>query len=181
MDLSPSRLFNVAYVLFKNVLILAIILIIYHLFIGTIFVVSGVSMENNFHTGQWVYVNRISYLASQPHKGEVTVTKFPGDPKNKKFVKRLIGLPGEKIEIVDSKVFVNGNELIESYIDKRLIFSENLSRQLGSNEYFLMGDNRAESHDSRIWGPASRKDLIGKATFVLYPLSDFGAIPAPAY
>ncbi|NCN24773.1 signal peptidase I [Candidatus Berkelbacteria bacterium CG_4_9_14_3_um_filter_39_23] len=176
-----SRLFNVTYVLFKNVLILAIILIIYHLFIGTIFVVSGVSMEPNFHTGQWVYVNRISFLTSEPHRGEVTITKFPGDPKNKKFVKRLIGLPGEKIEILDNKVFINGNESIESYLDKGLIFSENLSRLLDKDEYFLMGDNRAESHDSRIWGPASRKDLIGKATFVLYPFSDFKAITAPAY
>jgi signal peptidase I len=181
--MNPFRLLIISYTLFKDVLILAILLALYHSLIGTIFVVSGESMDHSLQSGQYLYINKISYLLKEPQRGDIVVLRFPGDPDNKKLVKRLIGLPGEKVEIDNNRVFIDDKELIESYLSDSLTDDPDLKKQfqLEADDYLLLGDNRIYSYDSRIWGPAHKKNFIGKASFILYPFEDFGVILRPAY
>lgn len=178
-----SRSLAIIYVLTKNIMMLAIFLILFHFIVGTIFVVSGESMEPNFHTGQYVYVNKLIYRIAQPARGNIVVIKFPGDLSKKKFIKRLVGLPGEKVNFSGNQIFINGKELIESYVSLEYASPADYKKQfiLGRDEYLLIGDNRAESHDSRIWGPAHKKDIIGKATSILFPFKQIQSIAKPFY
>lgn len=157
------------YELTKWVVIALIVLSLVHFFIATIAIVDGASMEPNFHTGDIIIINRFQFLFGQPGRGDATVLKFPGDPEHKKYIKRIIGLPGEKIEIKDSKVYINGRLLKESYIPDYFVTMPNVVRTLRAGEYFLMGDNRPNSSDSRVWGIAAKRFLMGKTWFELYP------------
>lgn len=178
-----SKGLAIAYELGKPIAIFVVLLLLVHFFIATIFVIDGSSMETNFHSGQLVLVNKLAYLTSKPVRGDVVVLRFPGDPKNSKYIKRIVGLPSEKIQIKQGAVYINDKKLLETYIDDAVdTQTENISiKVLGKDEYFLMGDNRSGSSDSRIWGPARKEDLIGRTRFVLYPFSDFGYITNAYY
>jgi signal peptidase I len=152
-----------------------------HLYVGTLFIVDGQSMEPNFHNGQYILVNRWQYNFGIPERGDPVVLRFPGDPEHKKYIKRIIGLPGEHIQIINGFVYINGKKLNEPYIPAGILTEPNLDRVLGEDDYFLLGDNRYNSSDSRIWGICPKRDLIGKAFFTLYPLKIFGKITEPSY
>jgi len=156
-----------AFELTKWIIVLVIALSLVHFFFATIFIVDGVSMQPNFESGEFIIVNRWQYLFGEPKRGDVLVLKFPGDEEHKKYIKRLIGLPGEKVEITSGQVFINGQLLNEPYIPFETLPS--MSRVLKNDEYFLMGDNRPNSSDSRIWGVANKRFLIGSAWFQIYP------------
>lgn len=165
----------------RYVLILGIILVLIHFFVATIFVTDGPSMEPNLHTGDYLLINRLSYSIGQPGRGDIVALRFPGDPEHKKYIKRIIALPGETIEIQTGSIYVNGKLLRETYIPSIIYTEPSLVQTMKKNEYFLVGDNRPNSNDSRIWGSASRDLLIGKAVFVFYPWKDFGLINQPQY
>ena len=141
------------------------------------FVVSGASMDPNFHNADYLIIDELSYRLREPERQEVIVFKYPNNP-SLKYIKRVIGLPGEKVEIVNGQVFVtSGNktfQLEEPYLSEETkqtwINNNNFSVELGQNEYFVMGDNRNFSSDSRIWGPVPRKNIVGK---VFIKLSSF--------
>jgi len=141
------------------------------------FVVSGASMDPNFHNADYLIIDELSYRLREPERQEVIVFKYPNNPALK-YIKRVIGLPGEKVEIVNGQVFVtSGNktfQLEEPYLSEETkqtwINNNNFSVELGQNEYFVMGDNRNFSSDSRIWGPVPRKNIVGK---VFIKLSSF--------
>lgn len=171
---------GVVYSLARGIIILLLVLILVHFFIATIHVVQGESMEPNFHTNEIIITNKLSYLTKEPERGDVVVLRFPGDPENAKYIKRMIGLPGETLEIKNSKIYIDGEELIESYIPKSTYTGPDMKVEIGSDEYFLIGDNRPNSSDSRTWGTARRDDLIGKGFFILYPPANWGFI-APVY
>ncbi|MCL4405549.1 MAG: signal peptidase I [Patescibacteria group bacterium] len=136
------------------------ILLIYH-FIAQPFQVSGASMEPNFVNDEYVVVDEITYNFNNPSRGQVIVFRDPLDEKDY-FIKRVIGLPGDVVSIHDGKVYVNGSVQSEPYLPAGLAMSGDVTYpKLGPNQYFVMGDNRSESFDSRSWGPVTRSEIVG--------------------
>jgi signal peptidase I len=155
-------------------------LVCVRLFIAEPFLVYGSSMEPNFETGDYLIVEELSYRFSPPKRGDVVVLTPPNEP-TKHFIKRIIGLPGEKIVVKGSDVTIynaehkDGLKLDEPYVtfqsDRESTF------QLSDSSYFVMGDNRAVSFDSRSWGPLPAENITGKALLRLYPFSHIGTLP----
>lgn len=170
-----------AYELTKWIIIVLVIGTLIHFFVGTLFIVDGESMEPNFHSGQYILVNRWQYNFGKPLRGDVVVLKFPGDPEHKKYIKRIIGLPGEHVEIIDGYVYINSTKFSEPYIPAGVLTLPNLNRYLRDDDYFLLGDNRYNSSDSRIWGICPKRDLIGRAWFSIYPFEFWGKVPETGY
>lgn len=141
------------------------------------FIVEGDSMLPNFHTGQYLIVSRVNYLLGEPERGDVVVFHYPRDPQSD-YIKRVIGMPGDTVELRDQRVFVNGVELEEPYINEPClpIHCPNRSWQVGPNAFFVMGDNRNESSDSRSFGPVEREYFVGEALVRYWPPDDWGLI-----
>ena len=168
-------------------IVLAVVIFVAIRFSVQTFSVDGSSMQPGLHTGEYVLVNKLAYLFHGPSRGDIIVFHYPLDP-TQDFIKRVIGLPGDKIVVNPTQVYINGTLLHEPYI----VSPENVSITvvLKSNEYFVMGDNRPNSDDSRSWGPLPKDYIIGKATVVFWPLSNweviptysntFASVPAPA-
>ena len=169
------------YELTKWLLVFVIFITLIHFFVATIFIVDGISMEPNYHTGEYVIVDRFQYLFGKPERGDVVVLKFPGDPEHKKYIKRVIGLPGENIIIQDGQVFINGKEINEPYLPAGTETLPNVNRTLREDDFFLLGDNRPNSNDSRVWGVAPRRYLIGRAWVIIYPFENFGVVKELTY
>ena len=166
--------------LLRGILIIIILLVLFNLFVATVFRISGESMFPSFLDGQFILVDRLSYIVSEPIRGDVVVLQFPGDPTRRKFIKRVIGLPGETVRIENSVVFVNDEPLPETYLPKLLQTAPNLTRLLRSDEVFVMGDNRPNSNDSRFFGPVPKRNLIGVSRAVLSGEA-FGFVAQPAF
>ncbi len=152
-------------------------------FIAEPFVVNGASMDPTFSTGQFLIVDRLTYRFEEPRRGDVIIFEYPVNPKVY-YIKRIIGLPGETIEIKDGRVFVKSAasstvpvELDEPYVEPIHYSRENLKTILGPTEYFVMGDNRAESADSRLWGSLERDRIIGRPIVRLMPLNVLSILP----
>ncbi|AKM82312.1 TPA: signal peptidase I [Candidatus Berkelbacteria bacterium] len=164
------------YELTKWLIAVVIFFCLIHFFVATVFIVDGVSMEPNFHTGETVIANRWQYIFGNPERGDVVVLKFPGDPVHKKYIKRIIGIPGDTIAIKDGEVFLNGKKLDEPYLPTEMLTMPNVNRTLRGSDYFLMGDNRPNSSDSRVWGIADKRFLIGKGWLIIWPFNQVGVI-----
>ncbi len=134
------------------------------------FVVDGSSMAPNFATGQFIIVNRMSYLLGEPQRGDVAVIKSPSED-NIDLIKRVIGLPGETVSVRDGLVFINGVQLNEPYLNAQPRYQGEWSLQ--TDEYFLLGDNRTDSRDSHNFGPLNEDLIIGKALLVYWPPQDW--------
>ncbi len=149
------------------------------------FYVKGASMEPNFHDNQYLIIDEISYRFHGPQRGEIVVFRFPQDPRQY-FIKRIIALPGEKVSISGGQVYIynkdypGGKMLKESYIYD-IKTSGDVSLQLGENEYFVLGDNRPSSMDSRNIGPISRQYIIGRAWLRGWPLDQVNIFNTPEY
>jgi signal peptidase I len=142
------------------------------------FKVEGSSMEPTILPNQYVLVDKISYLIGQPQRGDVIVFNYPL-AVDRDFIKRVMGLPGETVSIANGVVSVNGHPLKEPYIAAPPMSTG--TWKLGPNEYFVMGDNRNNSSDSRSWGPLDRKYLIGKAIATYWPPQAWGLVPRATY
>ncbi|MBI4991744.1 MAG: signal peptidase I [Candidatus Harrisonbacteria bacterium] len=140
------------------------------------FLVSGASMEPTFGTGNYLIIDEITYRLREPKRGEVIVFKYPDNPSTY-YIKRIVGLPGEKVEIKKGSVYIADNEnlngmlLEEEYLPVGLKTSGNLSTALSGEEYFVLGDNRNYSYDSRSWGTLPKKYIIGIARLRLLPIT----------
>ena len=138
------------------------------------FFIQGPSMQPNFHDGQFLIVSRLHYLLGEPARGDIVVFDAPGDDArrdNPLLIKRLIGVPGDQIRIENSEVFVNGVKLDETYIAEPTFRCANYcDLVLGENEYFMMGDNRPNSRDSRSFGPVALDQIIGRVVLRYWPL-----------
>lgn len=134
------------------------------------FLVSGASMEPNFSDGNYLLIDEITYRFREPERGEVIVFRYPKNPSTY-FIKRIIGLPGETVELIDGIVYVNGKKVKEDYLPEPIQSRDNLSLKLKSDEYFVVGDNRSHSFDSRNWGPVSRDKIIGVARLRVFPFN----------
>lgn len=159
--------------------VLAIFLMILHYFVITIYIVDGLSMAPTFKSGEVGALNKITYIFSEPQRGDVVVVKYPGDPDHKRYVKRVIGMPTEKIEVKNGLVYINDNILREGYLPKDTMTIKDGTWQLDENDYFLMGDNRINSSDSRYFGPVEKRFIIGKTVWILTPR--FFSVITPTY
>ncbi len=160
-------------------LVIAVLLPI-RLFVAEPFLVYGSSMEPNFDTGDYLIVDEISYRIADPKRGDVVVLRPPTD-ETKHFIKRVIGLPNETVDVKGDVVTIyntanpNGFVLKEPYLEFK---SDRTARYtLKENEYFVMGDNRSVSYDSRSWGPLTRDHITGKALLRLYPFDSISILP----
>lgn len=143
------------------------------------FYVEGRSMQPNFADGQRLIVSRVNYLFTDPQRGDIIVFNSPqGGRTQPPLIKRVIGLPGESVTIQDTQVYVNGVELDEPYIKEPCSLSNCKDErvELGPNDYFVMGDNRNNSNDSRRFGPVHRDAIIGEALIRYWPPPDWGIV-----
>ena len=164
----------------KFSLIAILIVLPFRIFIAQPFLVSGASMSPNFETGHYLIVDQLSYNFQKPERGEVIIFRYPKNPK-KFFIKRIIGLPNETVIINDKDIIIKNEEnpegfkLKEPYIK---FFSNNdLETVLTEGEYFVLGDNRPSSSDSRFWGVLQEDLIIGRALVRLFPLTQIRLFP----
>jgi signal peptidase I len=165
--------------------IIALIIVIpVRMFIAQPFIVSGASMDNTFQSGQYLIVDQLSYHLDTPNRGDVIIFRYPKDP-SKFFIKRVIGIPGDTVIIdganvtIMNKAHPEGFTLDEPYI-KSMRKSFDLTEDLGPEEYFVMGDNRDESSDSRVWGVLPQENIVGRAFLRLFPPSTLDYLPGDA-
>jgi len=149
------------------------------------FIVKGESMSPNFESGDYLIVDEISYRFAEPKRGDVVVFKYPKDT-TQRFIKRIIGLPGETVVVKNGEVSVtksNGENVVldERYLPNDLKTYGDADTTLKDNEYFVLGDNRTYSYDSRSWGIVPAENIIGKAFLRLYPVTDISTFSAPTY
>ena len=163
----------------KVVLISLAIIVPVRLFLIQPFYVEGASMEPNFFDKEYLIINEISYRFEEPQRGEVIIFKSPSD-RRVYFIKRVIGLPGEKVEIQAGQIYIDGKKLEEEYIANSS--SEDIEAiTVGPDEFFVLGDNRNNSHDSRRFGPVPSTDIVGKVWFRGWPLDRLNTFNLPNY
>ncbi|MDA1335064.1 MAG: signal peptidase I [bacterium] len=158
-----------------RILIISLIIVVpVRLFIAQPFIVRGASMEPNYHDGQYLIIDEISYRFNDPERGDVIVLRYPNDP-SEFYIKRIIGLPGETVIVNEGVVSIQGTEgpLGEEYLPKGLLTSGNIVKTLEGGQYFVLGDNRENSSDSRVWGELDEDFVVGRAILRLWPIQDF--------
>lgn len=168
----------------KIIIIALIIVIPIRYFLFQPFLVKGKSMEPNFQNGNYLIVDEISYKLREPQRGEVIVFKYPKDP-SQRYIKRIIGLPFEEIEIKNGDIFISkdgkSHILNESEYLPSVYTSGKTKIFLKENQYFVLGDNRFASSDSRRWGKLEQNFIIGKVFLKALPFNSFKKIQIPAY
>lgn len=164
----------------RFIFIVLLIVIPIRIFIAQPFIVSGESMAPTFSTSDYLIVDQISYRVGQPERGDVMIFRYPNNP-SRFFIKRVIGLPGETIVFEDTDVKIinqehpEGIKLEEPYIKQDIILYQRT--ELSDSQYFVMGDNRGASSDSRFWGPLDEKFIVGRAAFRLLPPKNMSVLP----
>ncbi|MEK7513232.1 MAG: signal peptidase I [Patescibacteria group bacterium] len=167
----------------QTVVIAVVAVFLVRTFVAQPFLVSGASMEPTFQNGNYLLIDELVYRFREPERGEVVVFKYPGDHRSF-YIKRIIGLPGERVVVKNGTVAVDDGSgvqpLGESYLMGVRVTGET-DVTLGEHEYFVMGDNRNFSYDSRNWGPLRRAEIVGMVRFRLWPVNEVMAFSAPAY
>lgn len=165
--------------LIKAFLLAMVIIVPIRYFIAQPFFVRGASMEPNFHNGEYLVIDQLSYRFRDPQRGDVVVFRYPLD-ESQFFIKRVVGLPGDDIHVGEGRVTIsngtykNGVELNESrYLSPEVRTGGQFDAHLGSDEYFVLGDNRPASSDSRTWGLLKRHEIVGRAWVRAWPVDTF--------
>ncbi len=168
----------------KIVAVALVIVVPIRYFLFQPFLVSGDSMEPNFEDGDYLIVDELSYRMREPQRGEVIVFKYPFDT-SKRFIKRIIGLPGETVEIKEGKVIIvkdNMEVLDESrYLPEGSETQKDIKISIPEDNFFVLGDNRSLSADSRSWGLLPEKYIIGRVYIRIWPLTAFAKVENPNY
>lgn len=163
----------------QTLVVFGAIFALIYLFIAQPHKVSGSSMYPTFYNGDYILTDKISYRTGQPKYGDVIVLQNPKD-QSQDFIKRIIGLPGDIVMVQSGQVFLNGKPLTEKYLPEGTttrggtFLPEGTSYKVRPDEYFVMGDNREHSSDSREWGILTRQEIVGKVFFRYFPLARFG-------
>ncbi len=162
------------------VLLVVIVVVPIRLFVAQPFVVDGSSMYPTFQNGNYLIVDELTYDFSKPQRGDVIVFRYPGNP-SLFYIKRIIGLPRETITIKSGTVTITEPNGASRILNEPFISAKDkaytLKRTLGPNQYFVMGDNRPESSDSRVWGPVPARDIVGRVLLRLFPPNEFALFP----
>ena len=138
--------------------------------------VDGASMEPTLQSGEFVIVNKLAYMFGDPTTGDVIVFHFPRDP-DQEYIKRIIGLPGDRVEVKGGEVYINDQVLSEDYIAASPVYDS--VWDVPDDSLFVLGDNRNNSSDSHNWGPVPLDYVIGKATFIYWPPTEWGVLNEP--
>lgn len=139
------------------------------------FYIPSGSMEPTLTVGDKIIVNKLGNYFKDPERGQVIVFRYPLDT-SQDFIKRVIGLPGETVEIRDQIVYIDGVPLKEDYLPSDLVYPDFQPLLIPDDSYFMLGDNRNKSQDSRAWGPLPRNLVVGKAIAIFWPMSRMGSI-----
>jgi signal peptidase I len=171
---------------FKEILkftVIALVIVIpLRAYVAQPFIVSGASMDPTFASGQYLIVDQLTYHLEDPKRDDVIIFKYPKDPSTY-YIKRIIALPGETLSVVNGKITIinksnpSGFLLNEPYITDAHKTSDTFETTLGPTEYFVMGDNRPQSSDSRSWGPLESKYIVGRPFLRLMPFSKISVFP----
>lgn len=168
----------------KLVILALLIVLPIRYFIFQPFFVQGSSMYPNFEDDDYLIIDEITYRFRKPQRGEVIIFQYPKD-ESQLYIKRIIGLPGESLEIKDNKVYITNEEgtktLKEGYIPESNETLGNIKVDLGEDEYFVLGDNRMFSSDSRRWGTVPEENIVGKAYLRAWPLDSVDVFEYPTY
>lgn len=157
---------------FETVILAIVIYTIVNL-VSARYIVLGYSMEPTLHSGEYLIVEKVSYRFTEPERGDVIVFDYPLHTEDD-YVKRIVGLPGDKITITDGVVMVNDLPLEESYTLTDTPGSQTWT--VSEDSYFVMGDNRRGSSDSRSWGELKKEYIIGRVWMIYWPLKDIGLV-----
>ncbi len=156
------------------------VIIPFRVYVAEPYLVDGKSMDPTFETTDYLIVDKISDKAKHPERNSVVVFKYPENPK-KNFIKRIIGLPGETVVVTkDAVKIINEENPKGFFLDQPYVVHKaeiEVTKKLGENEYFVMGDNRADSFDSRYWGPLDSKFILGRPVVQLWPLTKIRLMP----
>ncbi len=172
--------------LIETLLLALIVFVVVQLFIAQPYQVQQESMENTLMPNQYILVDKLTPRFDSYHRGDIVVfnppnvSKLTENPSGTPYVKRIIGLPGDTVDVHDGAVFVNGAKLSESYLylgQATAAEGWKLPVKLGADQYFVMGDHRQASQDSRAFGPISKDSIIGRAWLRYWPMDDFGVLP----
>ena len=181
-----KRFFSFLFDIIETVVLALAIFVVMYLFLFQPHQVKGASMEPNFYDGEYILTDKITYRFRPPKRGEVVIFKAPKNP-DLDYIKRIIGLPGEKIKIENGGLYINGQRLYENYLPETTNISGGLFLPKGKevkipkNSYFVLGDNRSHSSDSREWGPVQKEDIIGRAFLRYWPPNRVGILPQAKY
>jgi signal peptidase I len=178
-----KNLLPFAWEIIQIVVIASVIVLPIRYFLFQPFIVKGESMAPNFKPGDYLIVDEISYRFSDPQRGSVVVFKYPKD-ETQRFIKRIIGLPNETVEVKNGKITIykeNSLVLNEEYLPDDLKTEGDIKIVLGPDEYFVLGDNRSYSYDSRMWGTVPKGHIIGKAYLRIFPIESLSQISTPSY
>ncbi len=170
--------------IFKEIVTIAIIvfgvIIPFRVYVAEPYLVDGKSMDPTFETTDYLIVDKLSDKAKHPVRNSVVVFKYPENP-SKNFIKRIIGLPGETVVVTkDAVKIINDENPKGFFVDQPYLVHKadiEVTKKLGETEYFVMGDNRADSFDSRYWGPLDTKFILGRPVLQLWPLNKIRLMP----
>lgn len=154
----------------ESVVIAVLLAVIIRIFIFQPFWIPSESMVPNLQIGDRIIVSKLNYHFTEPKRGDIMVFKFPRDP-SRDFVKRTIGISGDTVEVRNSQLYINGEKVAENYLPNGLQFGEYGPFKVPSDSYFMMGDNRNLSQDSRAWGVLPKDNIVGKAVLIYWPLN----------
>lgn len=160
----------------ESVAIAVLLAVVIRLFLFEPFIIPSESMYPTLQINDRIMVNKLSYHLGDPSRGDVIVFKYPMDP-SRDFVKRLIAVGGETIEIRDNVLYINGAPLSEGYLPPDLVMKGDYGPvKVPEGTFFMMGDNRNSSDDSRSWGMMPEENIIGKAVFIYWPYNRIGLL-----
>lgn len=154
----------------ESIIIAVALAVIIRVFILAPFFIPSGSMIPTLMEGDRIIASKITYRFTAPKRGDIIVFKYPVDNKTD-YVKRLIGLGGETVELKNNRLYINGQMMPENYLPQGVRLDNFGPEKVPEGEYFMMGDNRTNSSDSRSWGTLPRKNIIGKALFTYWPLN----------
>ena len=172
--------------IFQVVIFAGAIFLILYLLVMQPHKIDGASMEPNFHHGEYLLTDKVTYRFNEPSRGDVVIFRAPGDIEED-YIKRIIGLPGEKIEIKDGNVYINNKKLNESYMPSDFytlpgsFFADKEEVFVPQNKLFVLGDNRSQSADSRSFGFVDKQTIIGRAWLLYWPINEIGVIRGARY
>ncbi|MDO8663290.1 MAG: signal peptidase I [Candidatus Wildermuthbacteria bacterium] len=169
----------------KIVIIALLIVVPIRTFLFQPFFVKGQSMEPSFENGDYLIIDELTFRLRTPERGEVVVFKYPHDV-SQRYIKRIIGLPGETVNVEGGKVLIfdsKGEQVLNesSYLPSGVFTPGTIKMTLDKNQYFVLGDNRRASSDSRVWGVLPKEDIIGRVVIRAWPFAALAKFEAPAY
>lgn len=159
----------------ESVVIAVILAVLIRIFVFSPFYIPSGSMEPTLQVGDRIIVSKISYRFTEPHRGDIMVFKYPLDPE-RDFVKRVIGIGGDVVLMQNNKLYINGDQVNEEYLPANMTYDDFGPLEIAEGHYFMVGDNRNNSDDSRNWGLVSEDKIVGKAVIIYWPVSRIGLL-----